>query len=63
MNKTNFMWANIQNSDLSGSKLDGTIFIEAYLQNSNLDNLKMQNAFIKFAKLGNGEDRFNKLSK
>jgi uncharacterized protein YjbI with pentapeptide repeats len=57
------MWANLQNSDLSGSKLDGTIFIEAYLQNTNLDNLKMENAFIKFAKLGNGEDKFSKLSK
>jgi uncharacterized protein YjbI with pentapeptide repeats len=52
-----------QNSDLTGSKLDGTIFIEAYLQNTNLDNLKIENAFIKFAKLGNGEDRVNKLSK
>jgi uncharacterized protein YjbI with pentapeptide repeats len=45
------MWANLENSDLSKSNLLNTIFIEANLRHSLLNELTKKNAFIKSAKL------------
>jgi uncharacterized protein YjbI with pentapeptide repeats len=51
MKKSNFMWANLYNADLSGSKITNTIFIEANLQSAILKNFNKENAFLKYAKL------------
>jgi uncharacterized protein YjbI with pentapeptide repeats len=45
------MWANLQNSDLSNSNITNTIFIEANLQHSILNDLNKNNAYIKYAKI------------
>jgi uncharacterized protein YjbI with pentapeptide repeats len=45
------MWTNLNNSDLSGSKITNTIFIEANLQSAILKNINKQQAFMKYAKL------------
>jgi len=45
------MWANLQNSDLTNSKISRTNFVEANLTNAKVPNIDRTSAFLKFAKL------------
>jgi uncharacterized protein YjbI with pentapeptide repeats len=45
------MWAELQDADLTGSKMLQTIFVEAYLQRAKLAGIDKNEAYIKYAKL------------
>jgi uncharacterized protein YjbI with pentapeptide repeats len=45
------MWANLQDVDLTGSKMLQTIFVEANLQNAKVAGIDKAGAYIKYAKL------------
>ena len=51
MKRSNFMWANLQNSDLTGSQISNTIFIEANLKSAIIGDINKDNAFLKYAKV------------
>jgi uncharacterized protein YjbI with pentapeptide repeats len=51
LTRTNLMWANLQNSNMSGCKLSKTIFVYANLMNVRLDNVDQNGAYLKYAKL------------
>jgi uncharacterized protein YjbI with pentapeptide repeats len=47
----NFMWANMQKSDLTGSKLSNTIFVNANMTDVKITNVDKKGAYLKYAKL------------
>ena len=55
------MWANLQDADLTGSKMLQTIFVEANLQNAKVADIEKPDAYIKYAKL-QGTSWFEQIS-
>ncbi|HZH39127.1 MAG TPA: pentapeptide repeat-containing protein, partial [Bacillales bacterium] len=51
LDNTNFMCADLQRSDIRGSVLNKTIFVEADLTDAKTSGLDKGNAFLKFSKL------------
>jgi len=49
------MWANLQNSDLTGSKVSQTIFVEANLKNAKVTGVNKAGAYLKYARLDGTE--------
>jgi uncharacterized protein YjbI with pentapeptide repeats len=45
------MWANLQNADLTGSRMSQTVFVEANLQNAKVTGADKAGAYLKYAKL------------
>jgi uncharacterized protein YjbI with pentapeptide repeats len=45
------MWANMQKSDLTGSKLSNTIFVDANMTDVKIANADKKGAYLKYAKL------------
>jgi uncharacterized protein YjbI with pentapeptide repeats len=51
LTRTNFMWADVRESDFTGSTMTKTVFVEAKLQGAKLENIKKDVVYLKFAKL------------
>jgi uncharacterized protein YjbI with pentapeptide repeats len=45
------MWANLQDADLTGSKMLQTIFVESNLQRAKVTGIDKTGAYVKYAKL------------
>jgi uncharacterized protein YjbI with pentapeptide repeats len=45
------MWANLQNSNMSGCLLSKTVFVYANLTDVRIDNVDQDGAYLKYAKL------------
>jgi uncharacterized protein YjbI with pentapeptide repeats len=50
LTRANLMWANLRNCDLSSSIIEKTIFVEAYMKNTNIATLDKNRAFLMNAK-------------
>lgn len=50
LNKANFMWSDLQGLNLRESALDRTIFVEAKLTNTKIEDLDKSKVLLKFTK-------------
>jgi uncharacterized protein YjbI with pentapeptide repeats len=51
LTRTNFMWANLQDADMTSTRMFQTVFVEADMQNVNVSGADRSGAYLKYAKL------------